>query len=445
MQQRATTAGDAFWTLDPFALVRPGDPWYAEIEACFPRARYGLRSAVIRRLTPTPTSPEFVHIGVVGHGGTGKTTQVWRAIAELAPHRIVGVPVDAQASLDQGNFSFSDVMLVIARSVIAALESNGIDLPHREVELLRLWFAEELLTETHRRELVGSLQTEAGLGVRLLATLSAKVTAVLRSDNEYRHEIRRRAERDPAELVRRTNQLLDGAAAAWSRTRNGPVRLAIIVDNLEKLADRRQVDTAVLRRADEFRQLRCHLVLFFNPHDQYAPVTVQAGQAFDVVTMPVLPLRRRTESPDHVDEAALTAARTLLDKRVDLGHVFVDSERCLQSITKLSGGRLRDLLQLPRMACELADPDRVTPEHVESVAKRLAGERVTLAKPEHWPRLAEIHRDKHVANREDDAHLLLHSLVLNYDGEPWWDVHPLVRLDERFDAAWRNLSGIVTP
>ena len=67
-----------------------------------------------------------------------------------------------------------------------------------------------------------------------------------------------------------------------------------------------------------------------------------------------------------------------------------------------------------------------------------------MVKSRQWRRLAEIHRDKQVANDEDDAHLLLHLLVLNYDGEPWWDVHPLVRLDERFEESWQSVSPIAT-
>ena len=65
-------------------------------------------------------------------------------------------------------------------------------------------------------------------------------------------------------------------------------------------------------------------------------------------------------------------------------------------------------------------------------------------KPDQWSRLAEIHRDKQVANDPGDGYLILHSLVLNYDSVPWWDVHPLARVDRRFDVAWRNLSRIAT-
>jgi hypothetical protein len=145
-----------------------------------------------------------------------------------------------------------------------------------------------------------------------------------------------------------------------------------------------------------------------------------------------------------VSDRAIDAVRDLLDRRVNLERVFQPSRECLREITRLSGGRLRDVLHLARLTCELSDPDPVTPPHVKTAARKLKGERLTLVTPDLWPRLAEIHRDKQVANTPADAQLLLHSLVLDYDGDPWWDVHPLVQLDRRFEDAWRSLSSIRT-
>lgn len=445
-QIRATTPADAFWTLDPFALVNPGDPWHSEIESHLKSSRYGLVVQLMRRLTPSPAAPRYVQVGIVGHKGTGKTTVVRKAMTDLAHRGIYPVYVDALASLDQADLSFADVILVVANAVVAGLEDARVDIPSAEGELVKLWFTEELLTETHRRELLGALETEAkaSVGVPLLARLTAKVTAVFKSHNEYRQEIRRRAERDPSDLVRRVNLLLDAGSEALSSKLGSRQTLAVVVDNLEKLGDRRQGDAPVLRRADELRQLRSHLVLFFDPADQYAPITVQPSEAFATVTVPMLPVRDRADAADHVDAAALAAIRDLLGRRLELERVFEPVDPCLLEAARTSGGRLRDVFAVTRLACELADPEKVTPGHFESAARKLRGERVVAARPGQWARLAEIHRDKQVANDENDGHLLRHSLVLNYDGDPWWDVHPLVRLDPRFDEAWRRLSAVAT-
>lgn len=433
----ATTTSDAFWTLDPFAVVNPGDPWFADIEGHFDPTRYGLVSRLLRRLRPGPARPPFVHIGIVGHKGSGKTTQVRRAMSLLEKEGIAPVYVDALASLDQADFSFADVVLVIARSVVEFAQQQKLSIPESQVKLLELWFSEELLTEEHRNELLGGIETElrAKGGIPYLATLMAKVTAVFKSNNIYRREIRKRAERDPADLLRRANALLDSVGGDGRR-------LVVVVDNLEKITDRKLVDAAILRRADDVRKLRSHLVLFFDPADQYAPVTVQASQAFDVVTLPMLPVRERHDAPNFVQQRAKEACLALLSKRMNVDAVLSDPQDCLERILHYSGGRLRDVLHIARNACELADPNKVTGEHIEIAVRKLKGERVTIVRPDGMQRLVDIARAKTIANREEDAYLLLHSLVLNYNGEPWWDVHPLVRLDEEFQ---RLSSRLQTP
>ncbi len=438
-QVQAQNPAEAFWTFNPFALVQPGDPWYCDLESHLDKLHYGVQGQLGRRLLPSLSGPKFVQVGLVGHGGTGKTTLVRRVAADLK-NGMATVFVDATATLDRADFRFAEVLLVIVEAVVNGLEAADTRIPDHEAELVRSWFSEELLSATHRKQILGSVETEAaaGGGIPLIAKLAAKITAQLKSDNEYRLEIRRRAERDPEDLIRRVNMLLDAATKALKTP-----RLVVVLDNLEKIEDREMVDRAVLRRADELSRLRCHLVLFLAPADQYAPVTIQASQAFDVVYLPVLPIREKGDGPDHLDPKALGAVRDLLERRADLAKVFDDSDAAVQQIARCSGGRIRDIFHLARHACELADPDRVSIQHLRIAAQRLRGERVTAIRPGQWARLAQIHREKQVANDPaNDGHLLLHSHVLSYDGEPWWDVHPLVRLDDRFEEEWKKLSPL---
>ncbi len=445
MQQvRATNLDDAFWTFDPFAVIRPSDPWYVPLEQYFDREHWGFVLQLERRLTPKQVGPDFVQLGVVGHRGSGKTTQVRQVVESIADHQVRAVFIDALVAFDQSDLTFSDLLLVFARSVLEALVAAGAELPGDEAEHLRSWFADELLEESHSREILGSVTAEAKArgGIPFIAELAAKLTATLKSDNVYRRSIRQRAERDAGDLLRRMNLLLDKATEALAAKVGGCKKLILVVDNLEKLVDRQKVDAAVLRRAEEIRGLRCDLVLFFDPADQYAPHTVQAGQAFDVITVPMMPIRERNDQPERVSDEVHRATLALLERRVELDKVFSDPPACATEIARLSGGRVRDVFHLARYACESIGLGLVTPEEVKRAAAKLVGERTVLAKPEHWPRLAEIHRDKKVANRPEDSDLLLHSLVLNYDGMPWWDVHPLVRLDSSFGEAWRKLPSL---
>jgi hypothetical protein len=443
-QFQAKSTAEALHTLDGFLPVHPGDLWFVPIEERFDPTRFGVGRRLERLLHVPGVDVGYAHLAVVGHLGTGKSTQVRAAMTRLADHGVFTVYVDALQCLDTSEFTFSDLLLVFCQRILDALLGAGASFPSQEAKLLRDWFAEVVLTEAHRTEILGSVETAAEGGVKIpfLAKLSAKITALVRNDNEYRREIRRRVERDPPELLRRVNQLLDAAAAALPKLAGKPRKVAVVVDNLEKIPRPEVIDAVVLRRAEELRQLRCHLLLFFHPATQYAPVGIQLEQTFRVIEVPALPIRESSDPVDVLKADALRVARELLDRRVDVESVFESPEECVRRILLYSGGRLRDFFTVGYAACEFAIGRKLNPPDVERAARALTGHRSPLVRPEDWPRLAEVHRDKRLSDWRNQASLILNGLVVNYDGEPWWDVHPVIRLDPRFEQAWKALQVI---
>lgn len=423
-QRRATSNADAFWTLDPLWPVEPTDPWYADIEGHFEEGEYEFVDRLVRRLVPPPFARQFCHVGVVGHRGTGKSTLVRRAMAELeARHDFRSVHVNVEAMLDRGDFTFADVLLTIVNAVAAELGEANVPLPTAEMELFRLHFAEELVSQEHLRELTGSIEASAEVGGSLwLAKLIGKVTALMRADSTYRREIRQKIERDPQEMIDRANLFLDAASAALKRF------LVIVFDNLEKVSDRALVEAAFLNRADDIRSLRAAVVLFLHPADEYTPQKVRASEAFPIVPLPMLPVRLQTEPYTQVSPRALAAVRELLDHRVDLAAVTDDADACVRRLTQLSGGRLRDVLEVMRNACERAGARKVSVPIIDRVARKIAGERAASLHVGDHERLVQVAQTKQVPNDDPHGYLLLHSMILQYNGVPWWDVHPILLL-----------------
>ena len=435
---RQAWAGQA---LNPLQLVRPDHPWYVNLDALLPAEHHG----VTRKLQALfEEARGWLHMSVVGHGGSGKSTLVRQAMAGLVKHGIMPIYINAEESFDQVDMTFADVVLVLVEAVVRTLvdDAETIELDRRRLELVRLWFAEELVSESHRKELVAELQTSAGaeLGLPLIARAAAKISGAMRTDNEYRTDIRRRVGRDPRALVSHANELLDAVHQALAGRKQ---RVCVVFDNLEKIREREQVATAILRRADDLRRLRCHAIYFMSPVEQYAPTadTRQLDQLFaPIVEVPMIPVRINPDDPDDaLDRRAVEAISRVLGKRVVIDDLFADVGACVSAIARWSGGRLRDVVDLARQACEFADMDpqatQVTVEHVDKAARKLAGRRLTVMQPQCWARAREIHAEKQVDNRPEDALMLNHSLVLAYDGEPWWDVHPFLRSDRRFRAA----------
>jgi len=263
------------------------------------------------------------------------------------------------------------------------------------------------------------------------------LTAVLRSDNEYRREIRRRAERDLGELIRRVNLLLDAVHVALEPRK---AKLCVVFDNLEKIRIE-LIDAALLRRGEEFRQLRTNALLFFNPLAEYAPPGIQVSKVFNCINVPVLPVRFPGDEVDETRPEACKAIEFLLDRRLVLSQVFEDPDACVRSLARWSGGHLRDLLQIARRAVENVEPAKVTMADIEKAGRWLGGRRTSTLRPEDLRRAVEIHRSHRILDTEQDRRMLENSCVLAYDGIEWWDVHPGIQADELFVRAARDSDG----
>lgn len=431
---QARDVSEAFRTLNPFALVRPGDPWFADLERLVSTPHYSISAKLARRLTAEPDG--FAHIGLLGHAGMGKTTLTRNALAKLTASGVTPIYINALEVFDQSSLEFSDVLLVIAEAVIREHAQLELDVGRRELEIVRAWFSDELLSTTHREQLLASVETSAGGGVEvpLLAKFAAKIASSLRADTEYRREIRRRAERDPTELMRRINMLLDAAHDALASRR---ARLCVVLDNLEKVP-LEQVEHAVLGRAEEFNRLRTNSLLFFNPAAEYSPIGKPVSTMFDCVTVPALPVRFPGDAPEVVRPEAMAAVRCLLEHRVSLDGVFEDHEACVHALAHWSGGHLRDLLTIARRAAEAAEPKRICVPDIEAAGRWLGGRRTSTLRPEDFARAVDLHRSNRILDTPQDRRMLKNSCVLPYDGTEWWDIHPGVLADELFRAAQRE-------
>lgn len=431
--------------LDPLHTVNPDHAWYTDLDALLPPDLYGVTAKLEGLFRAHQADTRSLHVGLVGHGGTGKSTLVRQAMAGLRDRGILPVYVNARESFDHLDMAFADVLLVLTEAVVQALayDTNTLTsiVDPTQLELARAWFLDLLGEDSDRAELFGELDSGANLDLPLVAGLAARIKSTLRSNNPHRAAIRMRASRDPDALVHGANVVLDAMQEALG---GGRRRLCVIFDSLEKIDDRQQIDLAVLRRADELRRLRCHVIYCLSPADQYTPITTQIDQIFRLVEVPVIPVRTRRDAPgDAVDGVALEAIKQLLGKRLVLEELFATPDDCVKAIAHWSGGRLRDLIDITRQACEFgyfdAHADKVDLEHIERAARKIAARRVTVMTASCWTRAVEIHADKQISNREEDALMVQRSLVLGYDGLPWWDVHPFVLQDGRF---WRATGGI---
>lgn len=383
-----------------------------------------------------------------GHKGCGKTTELKRLERDLTD---VFTPVHLEIDLDSSlkeDFDYSLFLLWLTEGLVAFFADLECPLPAKEVESIGDWFAERTETKLDKDEIRASLEFNAeakarfgfaGVGFGVLSRLKSQVMG----SSEKRLEIKRRLRNFPHELLDRVNQLLLTAREILRR-KGKPQRLLIVQDNLDRLSQGASVDF-FLDNGDLLKRLNVD-VIFTAP----VGVTLAPRKIADVFEanfmMPTIKVASMDGAP--FDEG-LKVLRQAVAHRV-APELFA-APKLIDQLIRLSGGSVRDLMRLLDNAAELAETleqTLITERAVMEAEKKLRrGFNDALMKnaAAYYPFLAGVHKTKKPETGEGQppeilSDLLKNASILAYDnGEPWYDVHPVVQTMSQFKAAWAKV------
>lgn len=441
----ARTLKDAYNQSDPVQPLHPGDARYVD---CTPVR--GNEDVVAQLFHAITWSDAYVTQLFTGHRGSGKSTELLRLQARLEEAGYVVLYFEADDDLDLNDLEYTDLLLSVARRVVADLLDKGIALPNDLLASVTDWFSETLYTEEKRREVERELAAEARLGIGLpetmplVAQLLARVTGQIKTGRAIKTEIRRRLDPQVSQLIGNLNLLLDAANAGIKR--QGKQGLVVLIDNLDRIVfrdlggGRTSHHALYVEHGEQLRALRCHAVYTVPISVIYSDRATTVTAIFpDYQVLPMLKVRNRDGSEY---SPGLQYLRAILASRIDCDLLFTPD--ALDYLCRSSGGHPRDLMILVRYACNYAPrdvwPRPITLEVARRAESRLVAEYSRMIPEGHFPLLARVHLLKTVQN--DEAHqLMLYNLsVLEYinDAPPWHDVHPAVIRLPKFQDALRN-------
>jgi hypothetical protein len=197
--------------------------------------------------------------------------------------------------------------------------------------------------------------------------------------------------------------------------------LVLIVDGMEKmpyLVNKEGISNhseLFVRYAEQLRAPQCHIIYTVPISLAY---TQNLGADFDAVH--VLPMVRN-------DAQGISKLIEIVKRRVDTDLVFSEPE-LLVRLAEISGGVVRDLMRLVRMATD-TDADKIATADVDQAVSTVRKEYDRFIHNEDIASLRQIQKDKHIRSIAGDAARLLQlRLVLEYqNGNLWFDLHPIVR------------------
>lgn len=226
--------------------------------------------------------------------------------------------------------------------------------------------------------------------------------------------------------------------------------LLLIFDNMDRY-DPVQIDSILMRSSQQIRNLACHTVFTFPISLAYKPITGRLD--YPHVVLPMLALRSRDKgwqdcSADSAyDSDALTVVRDMLAKRIDL-NAFFENPADVEQLIRLSGGSIRDLIQLITLAATSTEEEnKISSAAVHFAVQELRGTymRLLATTPQDYRCLAAFANRTSSAKADTDYsdainRLLFNGCLLEYaeDGKPWYDIHPLLLETEEFRHARRN-------
>lgn len=381
---------------------------------------------------------------LAGHSGSGKSTELVKLTEELGPRfLVVGFSVAQECNL--AHVPLEDVLIVMMERLLRVLRDEHLDGDVDTVALLapiRDWLARDVRISERDQ----SAEAETGAGLDARETLLARVLglAAHAKVSLRRREVRvqRRTEERPrrlGELIDLCNTLLGAVRAALQQRERW---LVVLLEDLDKisLADARRI---FIEQAPVLAELRAPLIATIPIFLLHSPDRGPLDQHFESF---VLPMPKVTEFDGSACAEGRGVLREIVLRRLDPALVEATA---LETALAMCGGVLRDLFEVLVVAAEAADSlhvagrqaqARIEADNVRYALNRRKSEYArsisTVNLPSEWHLTNEdlYARLKQLAGRPtrtlpvDHASMVLlqAKAVLEYNGEQWFGVHPLV-------------------
>ncbi len=392
----------------------------------------------LQTLLERQPADRWMHAVFSSHRGAGKSTELKR-LASAVRRQYFAVYFEANVEMDSVRFSMEDLLLVIARVIEEQMRKRETPIPVAALKKVEDWFAEVVLTDEQSRSFLAGVATEAKAegGIPFVAKLLASLTASFKVESTHRDSVKNTLRKFPGTLMTLVNDLLD--AASKQLASNG-LRLLLLIDNMDRYAPQ-IIDELLIRSADRFKSLRCHMIVTPPIGLILKPASQNVESVFRCETMPTVKLREPSQGYQQFSGTGRDSLLKALGRRIDLDTLLPEPE-ARDRLVSASGGAIRELLELAQDATLDAQGEHITLEDVNRTLDRRRNRlRDRIDANGWWDTLAALAETKRLDKAPDFLEVVFQRLAFQYNGQVWYDVHPLVAelLDQR--RADKKASG----
>lgn len=412
----ANNLDQAYRACDPDKPLAADDERYVDLSEV--RGTRVLATKIARRISRCDKS-QFHQQLITGHRGCGKSTELLRLKKELEESNFFVVYIDTEELLDLVDLDYLDVMLSIAKQTEQELRNQDIFISKDLLTEISDWFTDKVTETDETAEIIGAVKTEAEAGAKVpfFASLMASLTAEIKSASSRRTTTRQKLKREQAVFTARLNNLLlDARHKVQEKTHTD---IVLIVDGLEKmhyeiLSDGQSTHNRLfVQHAEQLKAPECHIIYTMPISLAY---NANLGNDFD--TPEVIPMVKT--SPE-----GIARLHEVIGQRVNIESIVEDPE-FIDELAMLSGGVMRDLIRLVRLATE-TDNEKIGREDIDEARKTLIREYDRLLRDVEIEQLKWVLKHRRVTGDEAFARMLYLRLILEYhNGERWANLHPAI-------------------
>ena len=360
---------------------------------------------------------------LLGHRGCGKSTELNRMSAEFAGKGYQVRTITCSMDLDLFNIVYSDLFILMGEALLKIAEESGCSIDMEILDDIMNFWDEGVETVMSQEVETASLETgisaeTPGILTKLLK-LFAKIKADLKFNEEIRREYRKKISVRSSEWVR----LLSHVSAEIAEKAEGKWPI-IIFEDLDKL----------------------------NPEDAwkifYNYAAILSGMPFPVIyTFPIglsydtrfsamesyfvtktLPMIKIETLDGELFHDGIDVIREIVKRRADL-KLF--EKKVLEHLIQYTGGSLRDLFHAVNASSKRAErreSDAISMEDAERALEELKTSLTRRIEKRDYSFLLNIYEGSKemIEDKEMLLKMLQASVVLEYNGTRWHNVHPLV-------------------
>lgn len=437
---RAATLRDAYRICTPEPLVGEDiERYYVDLSSVRSTKTIQNITANLQLLDPG----EFCTLLFTGHRGCGKSTELRRIQKQLESEYYI-IYLEADIELDLNDAEYTDLYLLIIKKIADELYRVGAKFDRGLLNSFESWF-KEITNETEKSvELGVSVQTdaEAGFQIPFISKLLAKLLAQIKGSQKQKQVIRQTLQKDISRLQADINLLLNDAFNKLQKKASEYTKgFLIILDNLDRISP----DVGNHLFFDYAAQLQSlHTTIIYTVPISTVYSDKNLSTAFGSPN--IMPMVNFYEFELHncdleYKNDRLEALAALVEQRVNIDSVFESREQLLD-LVKVSGGHVRQLMQMTARACLTAFGGGHSKVIAEDVAYAINEEQFNFERinlDEYYPFLAKVCLTKNI-NKDDIGQLLLFNLsVLEYNGSNRWNyINPVLKSSSLFQEALRN-------